>query len=492
MASASVPSLPHRTAAQLLADVSQGPGKPLGPFTATVQQTADLGLPQLPRVGQADSPSSLASGTQSITIWYRDPQHIRVAEPVQAGESDLRLDGRVLWLWSSATQTATRVVLPAHVSGLRRHAGFGLAGPGSPKADSGARPSSLTPLAAASQVLKAVGPSTLVAVQSNADVAGQAAYQLSLAPKSSKSLVGKVLIAIDAKRHIPLRVQVFGHGSTGLVYSIGFTSLTFGTPAASNFTFTPPPGATVKHQTIPGSFPSALKQAHLGPAGLGAPGFGGGFAGFGPNPPGKTPPVLPIPRHALAAINAQFAQSLPASMTKAQRAQAIKNFDQQFKVVAGPSGKAVNHQLGNNGGGFFGSPASAAGGGPKVIGKDWLSVLATPPNPQVAAAVHAVISGKGAAVQVPSSQGMFSGSSSSSAGSVSGDSSSMSVQPGTGPYLAWVRALLLATTPVRGDWGSGRLLQTKLLSVLITSKGQILTGAVTPGVLYADVAADAG
>jgi hypothetical protein len=45
---------------------------------------------------------------------------------------------------------------------------------------------------------------------------------------------------------------------------------------------------------------------------------------------------------------------------------------------------------------------------------------------------------------------------------------------------------------VHGSWGSGRLLQTKLLSVLITSKGQILAGAVTPSALYADVAADAG
>jgi hypothetical protein len=31
-----------------------------------------------------------------------------------------------------------------------------------------------------------------------------------------------------------------------------------------------------------------------------------------------------------------------------------------------------------------------------------------------------------------------------------------------------------------------------VLSVLITTKGQILAGAVTPQVLFADVAADAG
>ena len=41
VASASVPSLPHRTAAQLLAEVGQGTGKPLGPFTATVQRDCE-------------------------------------------------------------------------------------------------------------------------------------------------------------------------------------------------------------------------------------------------------------------------------------------------------------------------------------------------------------------------------------------------------------------------------------------------------------------
>ena len=48
--------------------------------------------------------------------------------------------------------------------------------------------------------------------------------------------------------------------------------------------------------------------------------------------------------------------------------------------------------------------------------------------------------------------------------------------------------LLKAAKPVHGAWGSGRLLRTSLFSVLITSKGQILVGAVTPAVLYADAA----
>lgn len=510
MASASVPQLPPRTAAQLLAEVGQAASKPLGPFTATVQETADLGLPQLPRAVQPSGAAGLTSGTQTINIWYGDPQHIRIAQPVDAGESDLRVDGRTVWLWNSKTQTATKVTLPAHFTGLPGPGGNGGAGAPCPPATASSACATLTPLAAANQALKALGPSTVVAVQSNVKAPTGPAYQLAFEPRTSQSLIGKVVIAIDGTRHLPVSVEVFGRGSTGMVYSVGFSSLSLGAPAASNFSFTPPPGATVRTQVVPGSLPSALKLPRFGPGGLAGVKATGvpGSQPFASAPPsfGKVP-LLPIPKQALAAMNAKFAASLPASMSKAQRAVAIKQFDKQFKVVsdwAFGSSTAVKGEagsmpgiknLGSNGGGFFnfvnGPVPFLPPGGPgvKVIGKDWLSVVATPANPKVASAVQALLSGKGPALPAPSSQGLFgsSSSSSASASSSSADSSTLTVQGG--PNLGALRALLLATRPVHGSWGSGRLLQTKVVSVLVTSKGQILIGAVTPAVLFADVPA---
>lgn len=388
-ASAAVPSLPPKTAAQLLAQVAAATRTPAGPLTATVQQTTNLGLPQLPAEAQTGVSSSLLSGTQSVDIWYADPQHLRIAVPVQAGESDLRRDGTTLWLWNSTNQTATEVVLPA---GIGRHASSeGSAPPQVPA----------TPRAAAGQILTAIGRSTVVSVQSNVYVANRPAYQLSLVPKSSRSLVGRVLLAIDASRGIPLRLEVYGRGSVGLAYSIGYTSLTFGTPSAANFSFTPPPGATVRKETGPAN-PGPLLR------GLGLP------AG---------------------------AQS---------------------------------------------GTASASGTGkPKVIGSGWLSVVGTPANPEVSAAVHQLVTDHSAGTN--SNGGGFFGSSSSAA---SGQSGKIAVP--VGPLLAPLQSLLLATKPVSGSWGSGRLLQTTLLSVLVTSSGQILAGAVSPAVLYADVARDAG
>jgi outer membrane lipoprotein-sorting protein len=536
------PSLPPRTPAQLLAELAQGTATPLGPLTATVQQTSNLGIPALPAIGQEGGGPTLATGPATVSIWYRDPQHIRVAEQVPAGETDLRLDGRTLWVWDSKTQTATKYELPARGS----QAGYG----------AGSQPVPEVPQSAAAQLLKAIGPTTVVSVQRNVYVAGQAAYQLSLVPRSSKSLVGSVLIAIDASRHIPLRVEVYPRGSSTVAYSIGFTALSFGTPAASNFSFTPPPGATVKSVTVPGNLRSILGPAGLG-RGLGGPLLGSTIIGSTAVPrfvsggpfavhaglpramlrvvrmsngklvitkigtakpvviqtatgklvvgnvaPAKLVRLTPaIPKQALQKIEAQFAKSLPASMSKAQRAAAIKAFDQHFGTGIPPAViKAIQqHTLGrgNNGGGFFNAPAGlgplagAVGrNAPHVIGAGWLSVVATPPSSQVAAAVQQVLHGGLGAGQPRTS--VTYGSSSTSVSSATAYSSTLSMSPPAGPDLAVLQALLKATVPVSGSWGSGRLLRTTLLTVLVTSKGQILAGAVTPSVLYADVAADAG
>jgi outer membrane lipoprotein-sorting protein len=59
--------------------------------------------------------------------------------------------------------------------------------------------------------------------------------------------------------------------------------------------------------------------------------------------------------------------------------------------------------------------------------------------------------------------------------------------PGVGPNAraeGSARQLLNALTPVSGAWGKGRLLDSKLLSILITDDGRVLAGAVDPSALY--------
>jgi outer membrane lipoprotein-sorting protein len=457
----SAPTLPGRTPEQLLAMTERAMTRPLAPLTATVQETSNLGLPAVPAAAASASPALALPASPTVKLWYLNDRHFRVAVPVRDGETDLRADGSTLWAWDSKTQTAIRLTLSP-------------AGPGQlPSAAPGDEVPN--PEQFARQLLKAVGPSTSVTVAGSVYVAGRAAYQLSIAPRGSGSLVRQILIAIDASRHIPLRVQVFASGQAAPVIGIGFTSLSFGPPAASNYTFTPPPGAKVSKEqlpfaALPGSAGSGLGSTGLfssfglgalaagelgglsGPAG--SPAGPAGPAGAGTPPPGSMPAP---PKSALRKLKAEFAKSLPPGLTKAQRAAAIRQFDQQFS--AAQSGTA------DNGGGGIpgtGAPAAASAGasGQTVLGKDWLSVGVTPPSAKAASTVRQLLSGR-----------------------------PLSGVPGAaGPDVAALRAWLRTAAAVHGSWGSGWLLRTPLLSVLIESNGRFLFGAVTPAVLYADAA----
>ena len=339
-------SLPSRTPAQLLASLAGQTSMP--PLTGTVVETSSLGLPALPGTGNPTSVSSLLTGSHTVRIWYADPTHFRVAVPQNMSESDLIRNGSNAWLWESTNNTATHLTVPAD------------AGKAAAKArvqKMAVKPSSappMTPQQAANEVLAKVGPTTTVGVDTNVYVAGEAAYQLVLAPKSPSSLIGQIRIAVDGTRDVPLRVQVFAKGAKSPAVQIGFTSISFVKPAAANFAFSPPAGATVQQQPLGGG-----GTKHTGDGSLGSA---------------------------------------------------------------------------------------------YTVGNGWLAVADLPSS------VLSSVTGP----KAPASSGS----------GLSGD---------TGPIIG---ALLKSATPVSGSWGSGRLLTTSLLSMLITNNGRVLVGAVTPLVLY--------
>jgi outer membrane lipoprotein-sorting protein len=225
------PTLPARTPAQLLAEVSTDASLP--PLTGTMVETTNLGLPQLPQVGNATSLSSMLTGSHTMKIYYQDARQFRVAIPEPESEIDLIRNGATAWLWNSTENSVTKFTLPADGKGKAAH----------PTSDLPSTP--LTPQQAANEVLKAVGKTTVVSVEANVMVAGEPSYQLVLAPRDDRSLIGKVTIAIDAKYNVPLRLQVFAKGAASPAVQFGFTAIQFTAPAAANYDFTPPPGATV-------------------------------------------------------------------------------------------------------------------------------------------------------------------------------------------------------------------------------------------------------
>jgi outer membrane lipoprotein-sorting protein len=251
------PNLPARTPAQLLAQVSADASLP--PLTGTMVESTSLGLPQLPQAGNATSLSSMLTGSHTIKIYYQSAKQFRVSIPEPESEIDLIRNGATAWLWDSTENSVTKFDLPASKGKAARL-----------KAEAELPKTPLTPQQAANEVLKAVGKTTVVSDEANVMVAGEPSYQLVLAPKDDRSLIGKVTIAIDAKYGVPLRVQVFAKGAANPAFQFGYTAIQFVAPAAGNYDFTPPPGASVKVVNGTGDSGKAAAGTESGGSGFGS------------------------------------------------------------------------------------------------------------------------------------------------------------------------------------------------------------------------------
>lgn len=338
------PTLPAKTAGQLLADVASAQARP---FSGTVVESAKLGLPDLPGQDQSStSPLALLTGSHTVRVWYGGAQQTRLALVGNLAESDLVRNGPDLWLWSSKDRTAEHYRLPAEAAATDPA-----------KVAQQQALEKVTPQQAASQALASIDPTTAVSVDGTARVAGRSAYQLILKPKDTRSLIGSVEIAIDAKTDVPLRVEIFAKGGKSPAFETGFTTVTFSKQPASVFRFTAPPNTKVTSKD-------------LSTGGHGRP------------------------------------------------------------VAPGVGGKSLQGK---------GSGAHPDSSQPRVIGQGWTSIVEL--------------------------SGVDLGSLSKGRGSAS-----------TG-------ALLQALNPVSGSYGTGRVLKTSLLSVLVLDDGRAFVGAVPPSML---------
>ncbi len=502
LANAAGPPLPKRTPAQLLAAMRDA--RVPSAMTAVITETANLGFPSLPDIAGLQSSvlsaASFISGTHTVDVWYDGPRHVRIALPVSFGETDLRVNGNQIWLWDSRGQTATHYILPpaptpAQIKGfkaarlkvLRAHLKLRLprclAGFSPPrlmprmhnskvtaaiakclnslKGSHGLRLSfqTLTPIQAADKLLAAIGPTTKVSVAGSTTVAGRSAYQLVIAPRTNQSLISQIVIAVDSATYLPLQLQVFARGTSGPAFQIGFTSLTFGVPAASNFTFTPPAGAHVKTEKLPQFMPGAMGPWAMG--GLASP-LPGPFTSQrfigGLNP--KRTAAFVTPRR----VRVMYAK-LMKQVGKGKHTWIASSV---ITVRAWKPSAVVPSS------GALGALPGAVLSGAKLLGSGWLSVAVIPAGSGLALPAP---SGKVGSRLMPSSTPGGPHPLFLSGGSAQG-----------AQILALLRILLNSAARVHGTWGSGRLLRTSLFSILITNSGKVLVGAVTPAVLYADAA----
>lgn len=250
LSAAASPSLPPITAQQLLAKVQQSK---VSNLSGTLNLSTNLGIPNLSELSaatsggghgaQAFSPTDLLSGSHQARVWLAGPDKARVALLRDMAETDVVHNGQNVWTWDSTTKKVTHYTLAAHTS----------SDAGAQHATDPAEPVKTlpvkTPQQEAQNLLARLTPSTSVSVAAPVDVAGQKAYQLVLAPHSAASTIDHVTIAVDSVTGLPLQVQIFAKGQKSAAVKLGFGSISYSTPAASEFSFTPPPGSTVTNKT---------------------------------------------------------------------------------------------------------------------------------------------------------------------------------------------------------------------------------------------------
>lgn len=102
-----------------------------------------------------------------------------------------------------------------------------------------------SPAAVADYLVNEAGKYSTITTASDIKIADRGAYQITITPKNNQSLVASATIAIDAQTGLPLAARVMAVGQSTPAFEVAFESITFETPAASNFEFTPPAGTHV-------------------------------------------------------------------------------------------------------------------------------------------------------------------------------------------------------------------------------------------------------
>ncbi|GAA2090107.1 outer membrane lipoprotein carrier protein LolA [Pseudolysinimonas kribbensis] len=218
-------------------------------YSGTLTQTSDLGLPQLPSVGPGSVHSDESAILDLVTAAHRAKVYVdgrskqRVQVLDQLAERDIVRNGSSVWIWDSKHKTAQHVTLPS------RHS---------------ASPAPVTPSELATRLLASVRSSSKVTVATGSSVAGRSVDRLVLTPRTDRTLVSRVVVSVDHATGVPLKIAVDARGQSGDAVAIGFTDVSFSTPGAGLFSFSPPKGAHVTTKDLSHVRPHA-KADHVAP-----------------------------------------------------------------------------------------------------------------------------------------------------------------------------------------------------------------------------------
>jgi outer membrane lipoprotein-sorting protein len=215
------PSLPRRSPAELFAALGRSGTRGL---SGDLHTQSHLGLPQLPTTVGSSQLLDALTGTATWHFWIDGTSRQRLALLGSGQEIDTIRDGQSVWTWDSSTQTATHLTAAGAL---------------------------LTPQSLARWARRSIRPGTVFGVGPTEVVAGRPAYDLQIDPRSRKTLLSRIDIAVDAATGTPLQVQLWSaEDSTQPAFAVGFTSVALDRPPAAVFTFSPPAGARVRTDAV--------------------------------------------------------------------------------------------------------------------------------------------------------------------------------------------------------------------------------------------------
>jgi outer membrane lipoprotein-sorting protein len=178
-------------------------------------------------------------------LWLSDDGRLRIELQSDNGDAQVVVNHRSFWISDPTQNTVYEGTLPAGHNAQH------------PTSQQG------VPSIASIQsfLTRLMGRVNLSGAQPT-DVAGRAAYRVTVSPKHDGGLLGSAQLAWDATMGVPLQFAIYARGNPSPVLQLKATSISYGAVPASDFNISPPAGAKVM-RIATGGAPTGADAAHV-------------------------------------------------------------------------------------------------------------------------------------------------------------------------------------------------------------------------------------
>lgn len=267
--------LPDKSASEILQFVNQDPNLT---FSGTVVKTSNLGLPEFADMPQVTDEMAaemaemtpegmeefipqvtdgslsaitdaleIFTGTHTVRVFAGGEDKFRAQVQDRMSERNMIVNGNTVWLYDSKSMVASYYQADQSEIDAAKTEAEAQFDPNSVELPFDAT----NPAEVADYFLSQIDESTDVSTSIDTNIAGRGSYQLVMTPRASESTVETVTVAIDGETGLPLAVTVMAKNEVEPAFQIAFTSISFETPAASLFEFTPTADMTVEEIELP-------------------------------------------------------------------------------------------------------------------------------------------------------------------------------------------------------------------------------------------------